>query len=288
MYNPEVKKHIMLLKHPDSAVRRSAAYSLGIFGDFSAIPALTDSLKDKDYSVRRDAAVALGKIGGISSVFNIAELLKDENYDVRWHAAYALGEIGHVNAVPSLIRTMKDKDSHVRKHAIEALGKIGVPAIPALIVALKDVNSQIRRHSAYCLGKMGDSVTLPRIILRTEEFAIEKRIQVLDELRRVNYEDNNMNLRFNFPGNRELCRQALAEEDTDIHPAARQVLHWLDGSHQLLRASQLHCESETLLRPVEGSSPETEPGTLLRAADIPNEKLDIPPLLKLIEQGRRE
>ena len=46
------------------AVRRRAAWALGVIGDGRATPVLTTALHDQDRDVRRHAAWALGHVGG--------------------------------------------------------------------------------------------------------------------------------------------------------------------------------------------------------------------------------
>jgi HEAT repeat protein len=92
----------------------------------TAVPALTELLKDDDEWVRRAAAWALGKIGPEAKTATpaLTELLRDKW--VRQTAASTLGNIGPEakTAIPALTELLQDTDKDLGKTAAEALQKI--------------------------------------------------------------------------------------------------------------------------------------------------------------------
>ena len=83
----------------------------------------------------------------------LTELLKEKNEDVRWAATQALGNIG-TTAIPTLMELPKDKNGTVRRAAAEALGLIypkAKTAIPAL-AELQENDAEIRLAAAVALG----------------------------------------------------------------------------------------------------------------------------------------
>ena len=118
-----------LLKDEDSEVLASAASFL-VRIDPEKAKILISVLKDMDrkagLSVRQAAAKALGKIGpeAKTAIPALTELLKDK--EVRLDVAEALGKIGPEakTAVPALTELLKDEKQQVQDAATEALKKI--------------------------------------------------------------------------------------------------------------------------------------------------------------------
>jgi hypothetical protein len=181
--------------------------------------------------------------------------LQDENYIVRWNASIVLGKIGDASAVPSLMEALKDKNEYVRKRA------------------------------AFALERIGDSDTLPRKILAVSQWSAQERINVLEKLRRVRYNDLNsrsteLTLRYTFPETRTLCQLVMNEADADARTGARAVFNWLNGDRHLLHASQADTskQSHELVRPARRGDSETKPETLLRTAHEPESaEAEVPP-----------
>jgi hypothetical protein len=88
---------ITLTKHKDVKIRAYATRALGALEPdaTSAVPALTQLLKDRESPVRRAAALALEKMGpdAKAAVPALTELLKDNNLPVRQAAINALENI---------------------------------------------------------------------------------------------------------------------------------------------------------------------------------------------------
>ncbi|MCW3095801.1 MAG: lyase domain protein repeat-containing protein [Chthonomonadaceae bacterium] len=155
--------------------------------------------------------------------------LKNENRDVRLSAARALEEIDDPAVVPALVEALEDTDSSVRWCTAKALGEIGDPtAVPALIKALKDEGHYVRPAAAHALESIGNSVTLPRKILASSQLSAQTKIDVLETVRRIQYQEKDLTLQYIFPDTRTLCKTVLNEEDAQARQGARTLLNWLD------------------------------------------------------------
>jgi hypothetical protein len=263
-----------------------------------AVPALIEGLKDNVWHVRWHAALALREIADATAVPALIEALKDGDPDVRWAAAEALGEIADATAVPALVEALKDVKSSVRNDAAIALGKIGdVSAVPVLLEVLKNSDEGVRRCAVEGLQKLGDSETLPRKILAVSQLSTQERIEILDALRRVRYNDRfptlvrYPTLHYTFPDTRTLCQTILNDSNAGASAEARMVLDWLDGDQHLAVVSQRDLESdpqelhsvsqrgaesdpEELHSASEGETPPTRHETLLRGTDAPHKDAD--------------
>ncbi|QGJ71620.1 Hypothetical protein PBC10988_33270 [Planctomycetales bacterium 10988] len=171
-------------------VRLLSAATLGKMGEIaaSALPALSNNLKDRTPAVRRGAALAMGAIGpksipflqkavrddlpevrilaiegltGIRSPDHQAEVvglmipaLFDSVSKVRDQASHSLSRIGEP-AIDSLIRVFYSDEVEANLAAAIALAEIGPPALPALEDGLQNSRLNVRIWSANSLGKMG-------------------------------------------------------------------------------------------------------------------------------------
>ncbi len=80
--------------HPDAAVRRQAARTIGAMGDEIALGALTALLHDPDAGVRQMAARSVGRLQWVGLAPELAALLVDPAWGVRRQAAIALRRLG--------------------------------------------------------------------------------------------------------------------------------------------------------------------------------------------------
>ena len=136
---------MQMLKSPKVSARRLAAESLGKQKMVSAIPALTELLKDNEEIVREAAAVALGQMGPKAAPA-LGDALKFPREDSKIAALKALRVLGQAakDAMPATIAALKDKSVDVRIHAATALGSLkseAKPALPALFEAAKDTGN---------------------------------------------------------------------------------------------------------------------------------------------------
>ncbi|MDD5436422.1 MAG: HEAT repeat domain-containing protein, partial [Candidatus Omnitrophica bacterium] len=125
----------------------------------SAVPVLTEALKDSDKNIRENAA------GILSRLKFMPETESDKiAYAIARHDWGRLVEIGSP-AIPLLIKALKDQDSDIRQYAAETLGKIGdKEALPALNEALKDEKDEVGVSIAIALGRIGDKRAVPALI----------------------------------------------------------------------------------------------------------------------------
>lgn len=136
----------------DAATRAAAMDKLKVYKS-SAVPILTEALKDEDSNVRAEAAAALGGVGtpAKDAVPALTEALKDPFMTVGARAAMALGQIGPdaKEAAPALLEFLR---SNPDCSVIEALGKIG-PAVPAATAAELDAFQQGNPDLSECAQK---------------------------------------------------------------------------------------------------------------------------------------
>ncbi|MEN6449155.1 MAG: HEAT repeat domain-containing protein [Thermoguttaceae bacterium] len=149
-----------MLREREERTQYAAAMALVRLGK-AAIPALLDVLKERSAGAWY-AADALGKIGpeARTAVPILTELLRDKNRRIRLSAASALADIDPKAEVtmPVLVELLADGDQGVRSCAAEATGKFGPmarTATPALIGLLTDRDADVRCSAAGALGKIG-------------------------------------------------------------------------------------------------------------------------------------
>ena len=153
-----------LLRDASPEVRWQAADLLGQAGpaergDTAAKDALVRALQDDDPHVRAVAASSLSVLGdaGPDAIPVLRDMLTTGE---RLAALKALVRYGPEAepAIPRLIDLLHDDDSEVRWRAAMTLGKIGPAArvaVPKLVDALKDEDALVREHAAEALGEIG-------------------------------------------------------------------------------------------------------------------------------------
>lgn len=103
---------VLLRDDPEPAVRRDAAYALGLIGDATAVEPVLAALGDEAPMVRGMAAEALAYIGDPSAMGALLETLRDPCAEVRYWGAFAVGELGDEGDIPAL-RQLADSDDEV-------------------------------------------------------------------------------------------------------------------------------------------------------------------------------
>lgn len=189
-----------LLHDPDVVLRRSAAKTLTLIADPTAVPALIQAfLEDSDTVVRGSAAGALARTGA-AAVPGLLEILAHPDYpqDTKGHAAWALafmgaeaadhlfdalnsdnldvrcGVIGAIAQVAKenfdsractvLINALTDREELIRVEACAALGQLNYPpAFPHLLGALQDQALEVRKTAITSLGKLGNPDAIPAL-----------------------------------------------------------------------------------------------------------------------------
>jgi HEAT repeat protein len=161
---------LVLLNHPDSAVRTMAAEVLGQVGPAGAtaevVLALLAAQEEPDWWMKSRASGSLRQIdpdGAIlarQSVPALSAALLNRIALVRAGAARELGKRGPAarEAVPALLDALKDREKVVRAAAAEGLGGVRSAAervVPALATALGDHFPEVRAAAARGLGQFG-------------------------------------------------------------------------------------------------------------------------------------
>ncbi|MCS6864639.1 MAG: HEAT repeat domain-containing protein [Gemmataceae bacterium] len=147
----------------DLAIHNSTAAILAA-SDSQDIEALTFQLTSRDASLRLRAAKALGDLGAVArtAIPALTQVLKDTDHDVRRAAIAAIRAI-EPNAVPSeaLIRAiaedLRDPDPNRRLIAARTLGQIGPAAAivaPALEALRADPDADVRRAAAAAFARV--------------------------------------------------------------------------------------------------------------------------------------
>ncbi|MEM9090453.1 MAG: HEAT repeat domain-containing protein [Cyanobacteria bacterium P01_F01_bin.53] len=170
---------LISLQGNDPETRQYAANALGEIGDASAIPWLSNALKDyeswsnRHRPIRNHAADALVKIGGSAAASALLTVFK-ENKSVpsssnhiapRKLAALSLAKIGNSTAISGLVDALQSIGNDARNDAVDALGEIGdISASPALADILQDEDPLVRRQAADALGKIGDISAVPWLL----------------------------------------------------------------------------------------------------------------------------
>ena len=139
----------------DPATRAVLVGALGDAGGRPAGPALIRALRDKDPGVRGAAALSAARLRDSTVVDALASASRDASPEVRWRVAYALGRIGDRTGSSALRRLTDDKSDVVRYHAARALGEVGdSSATTRLVALLNDSSWRVRTHAAEAMGAL--------------------------------------------------------------------------------------------------------------------------------------
>ena len=139
----------------DTTVRETIVTALGMIGARSAGPAIARSLRAPHATERWAAALAAGRARDSSLVEPLAAAAKDARPEMRWRVAYALGRIGDREGAAALRKLSTDKVDIVRYSAARALGDVGdSAAAPRLVALLADPSWRVRVNAAHALGTL--------------------------------------------------------------------------------------------------------------------------------------
>ena len=164
------------LLHPEAAVRRAAAMTIGRIGDRSGTALLISALKDRDRNVVADALFALGLLQDSSAVESIIARLRDPDSlssDATGEAASALSKIGTSTAARFLGDVLgsgagiaRERREALVPNALLESWRLGTRAvIPALLPYTNDTSVDLRWRAVYSLVRLR-SVPAATIILR--------------------------------------------------------------------------------------------------------------------------
>lgn len=144
-----------MLLDPEWAVRATAAWALGRFGDKAPLDDLLVLLEDKTEVplVRASALHALGELGERVPIEEIIAALRDDEWPVREVAAITLGTLGERTPVEPLMYALQHDDvEFVRAAAALSLGRLTDRAPQAeLVKALSDKDPSVCRAAAWAL-----------------------------------------------------------------------------------------------------------------------------------------
>ena len=120
---------------PVRAMRRVGPPQPGLGAQiFPAVPTLIILLRHPDPALRERAAEALGAFEIDYATIPLAALIaKEQNEDVRAAAVNAIGRLGTADAVPHLIASLNDPSDRVRRIAVLHLGDRCEPAATGLL-----------------------------------------------------------------------------------------------------------------------------------------------------------
>ncbi len=141
------------------AVRRQAAFALGILDGRPAVKDLVNALQDGDAGVRAASASALGKVGTSEDGRALVALLSDDSTDVRARVLHALGTLkvtSSGSALRELYETSRGKDAGIA--VLEALSRIEDPTQADLFKRLvQDPTPEKRRLAIEGLARISDA-----------------------------------------------------------------------------------------------------------------------------------
>ncbi len=183
---------VPLLADPDSTVRVSAAFALGVLRDSAAVQPIIDRLTGLpalEPATAVEAVAALAKIGGPAVGGFFAGVLggkvvlsQDDREPGTREIVLQSWRLGPDAPVANLLPFMDDTNAAVRWRAVFALGRLGAPAAAArMLLALRDEDIYIRSLAARALSRgyaQGGS-TLPTTVADVlARLAADPNIQV--------------------------------------------------------------------------------------------------------------
>lgn len=189
---PEILKS---LQDPYLPARIRAIHIMDNYRDIpvEAVPALIEALKDPGTAVRLSAARSLGGIGKSESesIEKLAAVvLNDSEARVRKEAIHSLGRIKVSNSLvyEALAGALSDEDRDVRRESARVLAELGASAsmLKEITAALRDSDSQVRRNLLRSMQGI-DSAKLKGVILPVADLLEDKdrhvRIQAVRVIR---------------------------------------------------------------------------------------------------------
>jgi HEAT repeat protein len=145
------------LRDAAPVVRLAAAYSLALNGDPPQVNALGEGLASQDLAVRRYAAWLLGLKGDSSAVVMLKRKLDDPDAMLVLRVAEALFRLGSRDGLAQ-VRTLTEHDRHaIRRLAARLLGQMGTTAdIPRLEKLCQSRFLDVKLAAIAAVARQGD------------------------------------------------------------------------------------------------------------------------------------
>ena len=125
------------LQDEEPAIRRRAAYTLGMLGAETQVAALSSSLYDGDKSVRREAIHALAEIGSDSAGEALRDALGGAANDLTGDVVDALGRMKYKPAAPPAHRHLRLQRQQARRSRALGVGGDGRGRSPRCLSIFK-------------------------------------------------------------------------------------------------------------------------------------------------------
>lgn len=174
--------------------QESALRLLGKLGPIasSAVPAISNSLKDPNLRIKLAAIETLGKIGprAKSAIPSLILMLTDKSERVLEVVATALANIdpewaaysGVTDVIGTLAKQLGNA-GHSGDLAVRAFTKIGPPSVSALVKVLRSGDRIARQNAARALGQIG--IAAGAAIPALTEALQDEQLDVRDEVRKA-------------------------------------------------------------------------------------------------------
>ena len=153
------------LQDEEPAIRRRAAYTLGVLGAESAVAGLSSSLYDRDKSVRREAIRALSQIGSDDAGEALRDALGGAPNDLTGDVVDALGHMKYEPAAPQLVSIYDSNVNKLGDRALRALAEMGSSEARAVFYyQMTSKKADQRRWAVEGLGRLEDPGMVPGLI----------------------------------------------------------------------------------------------------------------------------
>ena len=156
----------VVLQDPETALRRQAAYGLGVLEAADAVDSLASSLYDPDNAVRLESVDALGRIGTDAAGEALRGALGGGSNEITARGVEALGAMRYNPAATDLIGIY---DANLNKslgdRALKALALMGASEARGVFyyqMTSKDTNR--RRWAVEGLGRLDDESLIPALV----------------------------------------------------------------------------------------------------------------------------
>jgi len=191
---------MMLTKHASPSVRVHAAMAYAKAYDLrrndSLEPLKSSLVEDWSNEVRVQVLNALGDLGSAaeSAIPEISNALRDTDTGIRAAAAQALGKIPHPAAYAELYRATDDQAGRVRRDAVYAMvgqKSVNIDGVRERIVhGLGDTDETVRSASAGAAGLLKDSELVIPLLSSLSDTSAKVRTQAIGSLGEIVPKEN--------------------------------------------------------------------------------------------------